>query len=156
MVANKTLELWVGIFVVAGVLALTMLSFKVGNLTSSDVGDGYNISARFSNIGQLKVKAPITLGGVRIGRVSNIHIDKNFYAVATLNISGQYNNLPKDTSAAILTAGLLGEQYVALEPGGDDAVLVDGDELSITQSAMVLEKLISQFLYNKAQETPAK
>ena len=154
--SRKVIELWVGIFVVIGILALTMLAFRVGNLTSSDVGDGYQITARFNNVGQLKIKAPITIGGVRVGRVSQITMDDNFYAIATLNISKQYNQLPKDSSASILTAGLLGEQYIALEPGGDEEVLVDGDELTITQSALILEKMISQFLYNKAAETPSE
>lgn len=154
--SRKVLELWVGLFVVAGILALIMLAFRVGNLTSSDVGEGYKVTARFNNVGQLKVKAPITVGGVRVGRVSDIRIDDNFYAIATFNISNQFNNLPKDSSASILTAGLLGEQYIALEPGGDEEVLVEGDELEITQSALILEKMISQFLYNKAAETPSE
>jgi len=155
MMRRQTLELAVGLFVVAGVFALAMLAFKVGNLTGVDVTKGYTLKARFDNIGQLKVKAPITLGGVRIGRVAAIHMDENFYAIATLNISKQYSGLPKDTGASILTAGLLGEQYVALEPGGDEEVLKDGDELTITQSAFILEKMISQFLYSKAAESDA-
>ena len=155
MVRRQTLELLVGLFVAAGLFALTMLAFKVGNLTGIDVTKGYTLKARFDNIGQLKVKAPITVGGVRIGRVASIYIDENFYAVATLSIHGQYNQLPKDTGASILTAGLLGEQYIALEPGGDEEVLKDGDELTITQSAFVLEKMISQFLYSKAAESDA-
>ena len=155
MMRRQTLELAVGLFVAAGVFALVMLAFKVGNLTGVDVTKGYTLKARFDNIGQLKVKAPITVGGVRIGRVASIHMDENFYAIATLNISKQYSGLPKDTGASILTAGLLGEQYVALEPGGDEEVLKDGDELTITQSAFILEKMISQFLYSKAAESDA-
>lgn len=152
MISKRVLELWVGLFVLVGFLALAMLAFQVGNLSSSDVVDGYKIKARFDNIGQLKTKAPITLAGVRIGRVSDISVDDRYYAIVTLNISGQYNNLPADTSASIFTSGLLGEQYVALEPGGDEEYLKEGDELMVTQSALVLEKLISQFLYSQAEK----
>lgn len=149
---NKALELWVGLFVALGILALAMLAFRVGNLSSADVVDGYNVKARFDNIGQLKVKAPITLAGVRIGRVTDITVDERYYAVVTLNISGAYRNLPEDSSAAILTSGLLGEQYVAMEPGGSDEYLKEGDTMRFTQSAMILEKLIGQFLFDKASD----
>ena len=153
---NRALEIWVGLFVALGILALAMLAFRVGNLSSADVVDGYNVRARFDNIGQLKVKAPVALAGVRIGRVSNIAIDDRYYAVVTLNISGKYGNLPKDSSAAILTSGLLGEQYVAMEPGGSDEYLKEGDVVQFTQSAVILEKLIGQFLFNKASEGDKK
>lgn len=151
MTKRATVELWVGLFGIAGLLALSMLAFKVANLSTADVAQGYRVTARFDNIGQLKLRAPITLAGVRIGRVSDINIDDDFYAVVTLTISGQYDKLPMDTGASILTSGLLGEQYVALEPGGDEEYLKDGSELQVTQSALVLEKLISQFLYGKAE-----
>lgn len=154
MAGNKSLELTVGTFMLAGIIAMAWLALKVGNLSGIGVEDSYRIIAKFDNIGQLKVKAPITIGGVLVGRVSGIHIDDNFNAVATLNISSNYSNIPKDTSATILTAGLLGEQYIALEPGGDDESLINGDELLVTQSAFILEKIISQFLYSKAEETP--
>jgi phospholipid/cholesterol/gamma-HCH transport system substrate-binding protein len=153
---NRALEVWVGLFVALGILALAMLAFRVGNLSSADVVDGYHVKARFDNIGQLRIKAPIALAGVRIGRVSNIAIDDRYYAVVTLNISGKFSNLPKDTSAAILTSGLLGEQYVAMEPGGSDEYLKEGDVLQFTQSAVILEKLIGQFLFNKASEGDKK
>jgi phospholipid/cholesterol/gamma-HCH transport system substrate-binding protein len=153
---NRALEVWVGLFVALGILALAMLAFRVGNLSSADVVDGYHVKARFDNIGQLRVKAPIALAGVRIGRVSHIAIDDRYYAVVTLNISGKFSNLPKDTSAAILTSGLLGEQYVAMEPGGSDEYLKEGDVLQFTQSAVILEKLIGQFLFNKASEGDKK
>ena len=120
MAKRAILELSVGVFGVAGLLALSMLAFKVANLTASDVTQCYRITARFTNVGQLKRRAPITLAGVRIGRVSDIRVDDDFYAVVTLSISRKYSKLPIDTSAAILTAGLLGEQYVALEPGADE------------------------------------
>lgn len=150
---RKTLELAVGAFVALGIVALAMLAFRVGNLSTSDGGDGYNIKARFENIGGLKVKAPVTVAGVRIGRVTNIYFDSEDYqAVAVLNISKQYAALPKDTGASILTSGLLGEQYISLEPGGSPEVLAEGDELTLTQSALVLEKIIGQFLFGKAAE----
>lgn len=151
MGGNRTMELLVGVFVLAGIIAIAWLALKVGNLSAVDVENAYKVTARFDNIGQLKVKAPITIGGVRVGRVSDIRIDKNFFAVVTLDISGQYRNIPSDTAATILTAGLLGEQYIALEPGGDETPLKQGDELTLTQSAFVLEKMISQFLYNQAE-----
>lgn len=156
MVRRKTLELWVGVFVAAGLIALGMLAFRVGNLTLADVTDGYQVKARFDNIGGLKVKSPVTMAGVRIGRVSGITFDEQRYqAVVTMDIGGQYNRIPTDTSAAILTSGLLGEQYIGLEPGGAEEYLKSGDTLELTQSAVVLEKLIGQFLFNKASETPA-
>ena len=152
MEIKRLLELSVGIFVAGGLAALAMLAFKVANLGSVDVVDGYRVKARFDNIGQLKTKAPVTLAGVRIGRVTDINIDDRYYAVVTLNISRHHSNLPEDSGASILTAGLLGEQYISLEPGGSDTYLKEGDSIRITQSALVLEKLISQFLYNKASE----
>lgn len=153
MAGNKSLELTVGMFMLAGIVAMAWLALKVGNLNGIGVEDSYHITAKFDNIGQLKVKAPITIGGVLVGRVSKIHIDDSFNAVATLDISSRYKNIPTDSSATILTAGLLGEQYISLEPGGDDESLTNGDELMITQSAFILEKIISQFLYSQADET---
>jgi phospholipid/cholesterol/gamma-HCH transport system substrate-binding protein len=148
---RKTLELWVGLFVAAGLLALAMLAFKVGNLTSADVLDGYKLKARFENIGGLKVKSAVTMAGVRIGRVTNIYFDADRYqAVVVMDIDGRYKSIPKDTSASILTSGLLGEQYVGLDPGGDDVFLKDGETLQLSQSAIVLEKLIGQFLFSQA------
>ena len=155
MLKRNTLELWVGLFVAAGILALAMLAFKVGNLTSADVLDGYKIAARFDNVGGLKVKAAVTMAGVRIGRVSAISFDDNKYqALVTMDVDGRYKNIPKDSSASILTSGLLGDQYIGIEPGGDAAYLMNGDTILRTQSALVLEKLIGQVLFNKASETP--
>lgn len=156
MTNRKIMELWVGVFAIFGFAALAVLAMKVGNLGSVDVGDSYSVKARFDNIGQLKVKAPITVAGVRVGRVTGINVDDNFYAVVTMNISKDYDQLPADSGASILTAGLLGEQYVALEPGGDDEPLKEGDELPLTNSALILEKIISQFLYDKASEGSSK
>lgn len=147
MTNRKTVEVWVGIFVVAGLIALAVLAFRVGNLSSADVTDGYRVDASFENIGSLKVRSAVTLAGVRIGRVAAIRTDPDSYqAIVTLNIDGRYKNLPTDTSASILTAGLLGEQYIGLEPGGSDEYLKDGSKIQLTQSAMVLEKLIGRVL----------
>lgn len=155
MLKRNTLELWVGLFVAAGILALAMLAFKVGNLTSADVLDGYKLQARFDNVGGLKVKAAVTMAGVRIGRVSAISFDSDKYqALVTMDIDGRYKNVPKDSSATILTSGLLGDQYIGIEPGGDEEYLKSGDTVLRTQSALVLEKLVGQVLFNKASENP--
>ena len=158
MINRKSLELWVGLFVAAGILALAMLAFKVGNLTSADVMNSYKVSARFDNVGGLKVKAAVTMAGVRIGRVSGIAFDnKKYQALVTMDIDGRYQNIPKDSSASILTSGLLGDQYVGIEPGGDETWLQNGDNFLRTQSALVLEKLVGQVIFNKAGESaPAK
>lgn len=156
MVGRKTLELWVGLFVAAGLIALAVLAFRVGNLTLADVSNAYEVKARFDNIGGLKVKSAVTMAGVRVGRVSAISFDEERYqAVVTMDIDGRYNRIPTDTSAAILTSGLLGDQYIGLEPGGAEQYLKNGDTIRLTQSAVVLEKLISQFLFSKAAETPS-
>jgi phospholipid/cholesterol/gamma-HCH transport system substrate-binding protein len=158
MINRKSLELWVGLFVAAGILALAMLAFKVGNLTSADVMNGYKVTGRFDNVGGLKVKAAVTMAGVRIGRVSGIAFDnKKYQALVTMDIDGRYQNIPKDSSASILTSGLLGDQYVGIEPGGDETWLQNGDNFLRTQSALVLEKLVGQVIFNKAGESaPAK
>ena len=154
MASRKSLELWVGLFVAAGIMALAMLAFKVGNLTTSDVLDGYKITANFDNVGGLKVKAAVTMAGVRIGRVSAIAFDGNRYqAVVTMDIDGRYTNIPADSTANILTSGLLGDQYIGVEPGGDETYLKSGDNILRTQSALVLEKLVGQVIFNKASET---
>jgi phospholipid/cholesterol/gamma-HCH transport system substrate-binding protein len=158
MINRNSLELWVGLFVAAGILALAMLAFKVGNLTSADVMNSYKVTARFDNVGGLKVKAAVTVAGVRIGRVSAIAFDnKKYQALVTMDIDGRYQNIPKDSSASILTSGLLGDQYIGIEPGGDDVALKSGDTFLRTQSALVLEKLVGQVIFNKAGESaPAK
>ena len=158
MLNRKSLEVWVGFFVAAGILALAMLAFKVGNLTTTDVKDGYHINALFDNVGGLKVKAAVTMAGVRIGRVSAIGFNSSKYqAEVTMDIDGSYKNIPKDSSASILTSGLLGDQYIGIEPGGDDAYLKNGDVFLRTQSALVLEKLVGQVIFNKASEnTPSQ
>jgi len=151
------LDLWVGIFVAAGIAALFVLALKVGNAsTTFNTGDTYRLSAEFDNIGGLKASAPVKSSGVVVGRVDDIQFDgKKFTARVTMNIDKRYE-FPKDTSLSILTSGLLGEQYVGMEAGGDSDMLKDGDTVKLTQSAVVLEKLIGQFLYNKAAEGGSK
>ena len=145
------LDSWVGIFVVVGIAALFFLAFKVGNASDS-VGDTYRVSAEFDNIGGLKVRAPVKSAGVVVGRVGEIQFDsKKFVARVTMNVDKRFQ-FPKDTSVSILTSGLLGEQYIGLEAGGDSEMLKDGETVKLTQSAVVLEKLIGQFLYSKAAE----
>jgi len=156
MINRKSLELWVGLFVAAGLLALAMLAFKVGNLTTADVVDGYKIKANFDNVGGLKIKAAVTVAGVRVGRVTGIAFDSNKYqAAVTMDIDGKFKNIPVDSSATILTSGLLGDQYVGLEPGGAEEYLKDGGVIRTTQSALVLEKLVGQVIFNKANESGA-
>jgi len=154
MVGRKTLEVWVGLFVAAGIVALAMLAFKVGNLTTADVVDGYRVTAHFDNVGGLKVKAAVTMAGVRIGRVTGIGFDdKTYQAIVTMDIDGRYKNIPSDSSANILTSGLLGDQYIGIEPGGEETYLKTGDSIIHTQSALVLEKLVGQVLFNKSTES---
>ena len=151
---NRTImDLWVGIFVVAGRAAILVLALRVGNASSTfDVSDTYTIYGDFENIGGLKVRAPVKSAGVVVGRVASIRLNAETYkARVTLAVDRRYE-FPTDTSASILTAGLLGEQYIGLESGADEENLRNGSVLRITQSAIVLEKLISQFLYNKAAE----
>lgn len=153
--SRTTIDLWVGIFVALGAAALFGLAMKVGNLTTSDIGDTYAIDAAFENIGGLKPRAPVKSAGVVVGRVGDISFDaKTYEAVVELKIDKRFD-FPADTFANIYTAGLLGEQYVGLEAGGDEVLLKDGDKIAHTQDAVVLEKMISQFLYNKASEAPA-
>ena len=150
--SRKLLDLWVGFFVVFGFAALLFLALRVGNLSSSNFADTYQLTAKFDNIGGLKVRGPVKSAGVVVGRVSEIRFDPESYeAVVTLTIDGRYR-FPKDTFASILTAGLLGEQYIGLDAGGDERQLKSGDVVAKTQSAVVLEKLISQFMFNKASE----
>ena len=153
---RTTIDLWFGAFVLAGFSALLVLALKVGNLGADRVNSSYSVVARFDNIGGLKVRAPVRSSGVLVGRVSEIRFDnERFQATVVLALDSRYG-FPKDTSASILTSGLLGEQYVGLDAGGDDKKLANGDRITITQSAVVLERLIGQFLFSKAQEDGAK
>lgn len=150
---TRTQDTLVGLFVAAGIVALFFLSLQVSNIRSFMPADTYMITARFANSGGLKVKSPVSVAGVRIGRVSNIHIDKDtFESVVEMSIDSKFDTLPDDTSATIYTAGLLGEQYVNLDPGGSIDYLKDGGRIEITQSAIVLEEVIGRFLFNKAEE----
>jgi phospholipid/cholesterol/gamma-HCH transport system substrate-binding protein len=152
---RTTLDLWVGFFVAMGLVALGFLALKVGNLASASMADTYVLSAKFDNIGGLKVRAPVKSSGVVVGRVASIAFDGSSYeAVVTLDVDKHYV-FPRDTFAKILTSGLLGEQYIGLSVGGDPAVLKPGDVIKKTQSAVIMEDLIGQFLFSKAQETPS-
>ena len=153
---RSTLDLWVGLFVCAGIGALLILALKVGNMSGFSVADTYQLYANFDNIGGLKPRAPVKSAGVVVGRVAEITFNnERFMARVALRIEKNYK-FPKDTTASILTSGLLGEQYIGLAGGGDDKTLAQGDTIKLTQSAVVLEKLISQFLYSKAAEGDSK
>ena len=155
---RATLDLWVGIFVAMGIVALLFLALKVGNLAAASSSDTYLLLAKFDNIGGLKVRGAVKASGVVVGRVADIHLDAESYrAVVSMKIDRRYQ-FPRDTFATINTSGLLGEQYVGLDVGGDPTMLKDGEIVAKTQSAVVLEKLISQFLFSKAADDggPAK
>jgi phospholipid/cholesterol/gamma-HCH transport system substrate-binding protein len=149
---RKLYDLWVGLFIVFGFLALVFLALQVGGLNAERSTKTYNVEARFENIGGLKLKAPVKSAGVLVGRVTEIHFDNNkFQASVTLSLDTRYE-FPKDTSASILTSGLLGEVFIGLDAGGDDKKLNPGDRITLTQSAVVLERLIGQFMFGKAAE----
>lgn len=143
-------DLWVGLFVMIGGAAILFLALKAGNLLSLSFEDSYVVSARFDNIGGLKKGAPVKSAGVVVGRVSSIGFDATTYQASVTIDFEQRFTFPKDSSAKILTSGLLGEQYLGIEPGAEEKLLVAGDRISSTQSAVVLENLISQFLFNQA------
>ena len=150
---RKSLDVWVGLFVLLGALALMFLALKAGNMSTMRFGPSYSLVARFDNIGGLKPDAPVKSAGVVVGRVERIGFDdKNFQAQVTLRMQEEIR-FPKDRSAKILTSGLLGEQYIGLDPGGDVKNFAEGDRITSTQSAIVLENLISQFLFSKAAES---
>jgi phospholipid/cholesterol/gamma-HCH transport system substrate-binding protein len=149
---RKTIDVWVGLFVLLGLAALVFLALKAGNMSTISFEKTYAISAKFDNIGGLKPQAPVKSAGVVVGRVASIGFDdKTFQALVSLELEAGYK-FPKDSSLKILTAGLLGEQYIGIEPGGDLNNLVNGDRISRTQSATVLEDLINRFIYSKAAE----
>jgi phospholipid/cholesterol/gamma-HCH transport system substrate-binding protein len=153
---RKSLDIWVGLFVLLGALAVMFLALKVGNMSSMSFGPSYTVIARFDNIGGLKPRAPVKSAGVVVGRVESIAFnDKTFQAQVTIRMQGEVQ-FPKDSSAKILTSGLLGEQYIGIEPGGDDKNFAEGDRIKSTQSAIVLENLISQFLFSKAADSSAE
>jgi len=147
MKRQAKIEIWVGAFVLMSILALVMIAFQVSNFNAFKEKPSYHVSALFDNIGGLKVRAPVKMSGVVIGRVTDITVDaKSFKARVNMKIDETYNDLPMDSSASILTSGLLGDQYVGIDIGGDTEVLTNGSEIELTQSALVLENLISQFL----------
>jgi len=147
---TRTVETLVGFFMLLFFAAMFILAMKVSNLSSLTGTSGYQLTASFENIGGLKVRAPVSASGVRVGQVSNIEYDpETFQARVTLTINKDYKDFPLDTSAGIYTAGLLGEQYVGLDPGAEEDFLVDGDEIDLTQSALVLERLIGRVLVNR-------
>ena len=149
-------DLWVGFFVAIGLASLLFLALKVGNLASANVGETYRLEAKFDNIGGLKVRAPVKSAGVVVGRVAGVRFDSaDYVAVVDMDVDSRYK-FPRDTFATINTSGLLGEQYVGFEVGGDPEMLKNGDIIKKTQSAVVLEKLISQFMFNKASEDSGK
>jgi phospholipid/cholesterol/gamma-HCH transport system substrate-binding protein len=153
---RKTYDLWVGIFVIVGFLALLFLGLQVGGFGEERRTKTYKVEARFENIGGLKMKAPVKSAGVLVGRVDNIVFDNNkFQAVVTLALDTRYQ-FPKDTTASILTSGLLGEVFIGFDAGGDEKNLAAGDNIKLTQSAVVLERLIGQFMFGKGSETAEK
>lgn len=149
---RTTLDLWVGLFVVAGLAAVLVLAMKVGNLSTFNMSESYELQADFDNIGGLKARAPVKSAGVVVGRVTGITFDNASYRAHVLMVVDKRYKFPKDTFAKILTAGLLGEQYIGLDPGGDEVNLKSGDKIAKTQPAVVLESLISSFMYNKAAD----
>ena len=151
--AKKTLiEFWVGLFVLAGLLSVVLLAFSVDGTGIFKVDRSYKVYASFDDVGGLSVRAPVTIAGVDVGRVTGIAIDSDrFSAIVELSISEKYNNIPIDSSARILTSGLLGAQYVGLEQGGEDIYLESGDEIEFTQSAFNFENLIGEFLFRQSE-----
>ena len=150
---SRVVQIWVGLFVAIGLASLFVLAMKVSNISALTEQEGYELKANFENIGGLKVRSPVTMAGVVVGRVASITFDREVYeAVVSMTIDTYYNNIPEDTTASIFTAGLLGEQYIGLEAGGAEDYLKEGESFKLTQSAIVLEKLIGQFLVNSADE----
>lgn len=147
--AKRTMEFIVGLFMLAGLAAMVLLAFKVSGLTKVGNGDTYTITAEFDNIGGLKIRAPVAIGGVRIGQVENIALDKNsFRAVVTMRIENKFNNLPDDSSASIFTQGILGSNYISIVPGFEPESLKAGEQIETTHSALILENLIGQLIYS--------
>jgi len=150
MKITRSMEIGVGLFVCLGLAALLMLALKVANLATFGSATGYRVLARFDNIGGLQERSAVKMAGVLVGRVTRIDYDKDsFRALVEMRINPRFDQIPADTAASIYTAGLLGEQYVNLDPGGDEEVLRDGSELTITQSAVIMERMLQEFLYSK-------
>jgi len=150
---SRKIEILVGFFIAAAIAAFFMLAMSVSNISSYGGGERYTLKARFDNVGGLKVRSPVSAGGVTIGRVTDIQYNSESYeAIVSMAIEAQYDKFPLDTAASILTSGLLGEQFVGFEPGAEEDFLKDGDSIDLTQSALVLEQIIGQFLYSKADD----
>lgn len=150
---SRSLEVLVGIFVSVGMIALAILAFNVSNMKSLGGGNHYTVTASFTNVSGLKARSPVTIAGVPVGRVSSITVDpESFEAVVTMTIEERFNEIPVDSDAGIYTAGLLGEKYIGISNGGAPDFLEEGSEIRLTQSSLVLEKLISQFLFSKSSE----
>jgi len=153
---RATIDLWVGLFVTVGIAALIFLSLKVGNLLTTTNAPGYRLEARFDNVGGLKPRAPVKAAGVVVGRVESIRLDpKTYEGVVSMRINEGFA-FSRDTIASVLTSGLLGEVYVSLDAGGDPKMLADGGEIAKTQSAVIIEKLIGQFMFDRAAEGGGK
>lgn len=151
--ASRKIEILVGLFVAAAIAAFLMLAMRVSNMSSYGGGESYELKAHFDNIGGLKVRSPVSAAGVTIGRVSAIEYSSNTYeAIVSLSIDAQYNRFPSDTAASVLTSGLLGEQYIGFDPGAEEDYLQAGDVIDLTQSAIVLEQIIGQFLYSQSDD----
>jgi len=151
---RKGVETLVGLFVLLGILAVLFLALRAANLGNFVVGETYEVRASFDNIGGLKVRSPVKSAGVTVGRIKSIVLDTNTYQGAVTMELEQNMKFPSDTSAKILTSGLLGDQFIGLVPGGSDKNLENGGVIKLTQSAVLLENLIGQFLYNKAADPP--
>jgi phospholipid/cholesterol/gamma-HCH transport system substrate-binding protein len=150
MQQTRAVEIGTGLFVFLGIVALFFLTTRVTNFDSYEGDEGYTLTARFDNIGTLKLRSPVSMSGVKVGRVSSIIFDDEMLeAVVELRIDGQYSKIPNDSDASILTQGILGGQYIGLEPGGSEEFFADQDEIQFTQSALVLEKLVSKYLFSQ-------
>jgi len=150
---SRSVEIMVGLFVIAAIAAFSMLAMNVSNMSSYSGGESYVLKARFDNIGGLKIRSPVSAGGVTIGRVIDVQYDNETYeALVSMKIDVAYNKFPIDTAASILTSGLLGEQFVGLEPGAEEDYLKTGDVIDLTQSALVLEQVIGQFLFSQSDD----
>ncbi len=157
MKITRTMEIGVGLFVSLGLAALLMLALKVANVNSLGAPEGYRVTASFDNVGGLQVRSPVKMAGVLIGRVTGIDYDvARFRAVVEMRIDPRFQRIPRDTAASIYTAGLLGEQYVNLDPGGEESFLSDGSELELTQPAIILERTLQEFLFSKTVKSEAK
>lgn len=149
---TRLMELSVGVFMLLGIVALVLMALRVSGISTTDTGDKYMVKAYFENLGGLTERAKVSMSGVTIGRVTKVYLDaEDYVAVVEMEISKSMSTLTTDTSAAILTAGLLGEKYIGLTVGADDEYLEEGGVIEDTQSALVLEELIGQFLFNKAE-----